>query len=165
MVVLRALAKDPKARIASVAAFSAALEQSSKSALTPTGRIASEQSALNPAATGYETVEVAPNQPVLPTESTPSAHLPVGGTRADRVPSLCCTTRSSDTSPSETPRQRADYSLLRLLWCHRLWNRPCQCSGRQGAFLEPWRGISLDYQCWSWREVFWGASACLPTLG
>jgi len=38
-VVLRALAKDPKARFASMAAFSAALEQASKSVLTPTGHI------------------------------------------------------------------------------------------------------------------------------
>ena len=37
-VVLRALSKDPKARFASVAAFAAALEQASQSALTPTGQ-------------------------------------------------------------------------------------------------------------------------------
>ena len=77
-VVLRPLAKDPKARFASVAAFSAALEQASQHALTPTGHIASEQPNLSSAAaTGYEAVAVAPNQPVLPTESTPSADLPV----------------------------------------------------------------------------------------
>jgi len=78
-VVLRALAKDPKARFDSVAAFSAALEQATKSALTPTGHIASDQPALNPAAaTSYETVAAAPDHPILPTETTPSADLPVG---------------------------------------------------------------------------------------
>src|SRR5260221_4590515 len=78
-VVLRALAKDPKARFASVADFSAALEQASQRALAPTAQLASEQPALNPAAaTSYDTVVVALNQPVLPTEATPSADLPVG---------------------------------------------------------------------------------------
>ncbi len=66
-VVLRALAKDPKARFASVAAFSTALEQ------------ASQQSPLSAAATpSYETLAVAPGQLVLSTEMTPSADLPVG---------------------------------------------------------------------------------------
>src|SRR2546425_320442 len=78
-VVLRALAKDPKERFASVAAFAAALEQASQRALTPTARLSSGQSALSPAAaTNYETVAVAPNQPVPPTETTPSVDLPVG---------------------------------------------------------------------------------------
>jgi peptide/nickel transport system substrate-binding protein len=78
-VVLRALAKDPKARFASVAAFSAALEQASQRALAPTAQLASEQPVLSPtAATSYETVAAAPSQPVLPTETTPSADLPVG---------------------------------------------------------------------------------------
>jgi peptide/nickel transport system substrate-binding protein len=78
-VVLRALAKDPKARFASVAAFSAALEQASQRALAPTARFASEQPALNPAAaTDYATVAVVPGHPVLPTEVTPSADLPAG---------------------------------------------------------------------------------------
>ena len=77
-VVLRALAKDPKARFASVADFAIALEQASQRALTSTGQIATEQLALNSASIrGYETVAVAPDQPVLPTESTPSADLPV----------------------------------------------------------------------------------------
>src|SRR5947207_6981 len=78
-VVLRALAKDPKARFASVAAFSSALEQASQRALAPTVQLASEQPALgSAAATGYDTVAVAPSHPVLPTETTPSADLPVG---------------------------------------------------------------------------------------
>ena len=77
-VVLRALAKDPKARFASVAAFSAALEQAIQRALSPTAQLASEQLALSPiAATGFETLAVAPDQPIFPKEMTPSADLPV----------------------------------------------------------------------------------------
>src|SRR5215471_18741481 len=49
-VVLRALVKDPKARFASVDAFSMVLEQASQRSLTPTAQLASEQSALGPAA-------------------------------------------------------------------------------------------------------------------
>src|SRR5207249_10405511 len=78
-VVLRALAKDPKARFASVAAFASALEQASQRSLASTAQLASEQPALSSAAaTSYDTVAVAPSQPVLPTETTPSADLPVG---------------------------------------------------------------------------------------
>src|SRR5439155_6271872 len=78
-VVLRALAKDPKARFASVADFANALEQASQRALTPTAQLASEQSALSPvAAMSNEAVAVAPDHPVPPTETTPSADLPVG---------------------------------------------------------------------------------------
>src|SRR5437588_6752862 len=78
-VVLRTLAKDPKARFDSVADFAAALEQASQRALSPTAQLALEQSALSPAAaTNHETVAVAPRQPVLPTEATPSADLPIG---------------------------------------------------------------------------------------
>ena len=46
-VVLRALAKDPKERFASVAAFSAALEQASQRALTPTVQLGSSQPILS----------------------------------------------------------------------------------------------------------------------
>src|SRR5204862_2880534 len=78
-VVLRALAKDPNARFASVAAFSSALEQASQRALSPTAQLGSEQPALGPpAATGYDTVAVEPGHPALPTESPPEASLPVG---------------------------------------------------------------------------------------
>src|SRR5437667_8379915 len=73
-VVLRALAKDPKARFTSVAEFASALEQASQRALAPTAQLGSSQTALGSvAATGYGTVAVVPSQPVLPTESTPSA--------------------------------------------------------------------------------------------
>src|SRR6266702_2994870 len=59
--VLRALAKDPKARFASVAEFATALEQASQRALTPTAQFASEQLALSAAAaTSYDTVAAAP---------------------------------------------------------------------------------------------------------
>src|SRR2546430_11065541 len=63
-VVLRALAKDPKARFASVAEFAIALEQASQRALIPTGQLVSEQAALGSiAATGDGTVAVAPSHP------------------------------------------------------------------------------------------------------
>jgi peptide/nickel transport system substrate-binding protein len=78
-VVLRALAKDPKARFASVADFAAGLLQGSQRALTPTAQLASEQPVLSAAAaTSYDTVAVAPSHPVLPMETTHSADLPVG---------------------------------------------------------------------------------------
>jgi peptide/nickel transport system substrate-binding protein len=78
-VVLRALTKDPKARFASVKDFVQALEQASQRALASTGQLASEQAEPSAAAaTSYETVAAAPDQLVLPTETTPSADLPVG---------------------------------------------------------------------------------------
>jgi peptide/nickel transport system substrate-binding protein len=78
-VVLRALAKDPKARFVSVADFAKALEQASQRALASTAQLASEQPATGSAAAiGFDTVAVVPDHPVLPTESTPSAELPVG---------------------------------------------------------------------------------------
>jgi peptide/nickel transport system substrate-binding protein len=77
-VVLRALAKDPKARFASVKDFAEALEQASQRALASTAQLATAQPVSGLAgATRYETVVVAPVQPVLPRESTPSADLPV----------------------------------------------------------------------------------------
>ena len=101
-VVLRALAKDPKARFASVAHFAIALEQASQRALTPTTQFASEQPALSPAAaTGYETVAVAPDQPVLPTETTPSADLPVGALEPTVYPG------SSTPNGLDTPQRGA----------------------------------------------------------
>ncbi len=108
-VVLRALAKDPKARFASVAAFSAALEQASQRALSPTAQLASEQLAISPiAATSYDTVAVAPNQPILPTETTPSADLPEGALEPTVYPGASAqngldTPQSGATS--ETPQR------------------------------------------------------------
>src|SRR6266480_6653770 len=79
LVVLRALAKDPKARFASVAAFRTALEQASQRALTPTAQIASEQPAFGSAdAKVYDTVVVESGRSTLSKESTPFAELPVG---------------------------------------------------------------------------------------
>jgi peptide/nickel transport system substrate-binding protein len=104
-VVLRALAKDPKARFASVKDFAAALEQASQHALSLTAQLASEQPALSSAAaTGYETVAVAPSQAVLPTESTPSADLPEGALEPTAYPGSS-TPHSLDTPSSETPQQ------------------------------------------------------------
>jgi len=62
-VVLQALAKDPKARFASVAAFAAALEQASQLAPSPPGLLPSAPLSPGPA-TGhtYTTVAVAPSQ-------------------------------------------------------------------------------------------------------
>jgi eukaryotic-like serine/threonine-protein kinase len=71
-VLLRTLAKDPKARFASVQDFATALEQASPPALIPTAQLASKQPAPSPATTtSFETVVVASSQPLLPTESTP----------------------------------------------------------------------------------------------
>src|SRR6266567_4348397 len=96
-VVLRALAKDPKARFASVAAFASALEQASQRALIPTAQLASEQPALSSAVpTSDNTVEVAPSQPMLQTETTPSSDLPVG----DLEPTAYPATHGLDTPQS-----------------------------------------------------------------
>jgi ABC-type transport system substrate-binding protein/serine/threonine protein kinase len=103
-VVLRALAKDPKARYASVKDFANALEQASQRALAPTGQLGSSQSALSPAAeAGYERVAVAPDQPVLPTETTPSVDLPVGALEPTVYPDSA-PPPGLDTPPSETPQ-------------------------------------------------------------
>jgi peptide/nickel transport system substrate-binding protein len=103
-VVLRALAKDPKARFASVQDFATALEQASQRALIPTAQQAFEQLALRPAAaTSFETVAGASSQPVLPTESTPSADLPVGALEPTVYPDSA-PPPGLDTPPSETPQ-------------------------------------------------------------
>jgi serine/threonine protein kinase len=99
-VVMRALAKDPKARFASVADFARGLEQASLLALTPTAQLASEQSTPSPAAgAGYETVAVAPGQSVLPTETTPSADLPVGALEPTLYPG------ASEPNGRDTPQK------------------------------------------------------------
>jgi ABC-type transport system substrate-binding protein/serine/threonine protein kinase len=107
-VVLRVLAKDPKARFASVADFATALEQASQRALAPTAQQALEQSAPSAAAaTSYETVAMAPSHPVVPTEATPSADLPVGVPEPTVYPGAA--PNGHDTSPrgatSETPQR------------------------------------------------------------
>jgi peptide/nickel transport system substrate-binding protein len=103
-VVLRALAKDSKARFASVADFAAALEQASQRVLTPTAQLASEQPALSQAAAmSYDTVAVAPNEPAQPIETTPSADLPVAALEPTVYPDSS-TPLGLDTPPSETPQ-------------------------------------------------------------
>src|SRR5947207_5989242 len=105
LVVLRALAKDPKERFASVAAFASALEQASQRALTPTAQLASKQPALaSAAATSYETVAVAPNHPVLSTETTPSAELPVGALEPTVYPVPNGHDKPQRGTASETPQ-------------------------------------------------------------
>jgi peptide/nickel transport system substrate-binding protein len=78
-VVLRALAKDPKARFVSVAAFSAALEQASQRVLSSTAKHSDEHPIVGQVdAKGFDTVFVEPDQATLRTELTPSADLPMG---------------------------------------------------------------------------------------
>jgi ABC-type transport system substrate-binding protein/serine/threonine protein kinase len=96
-VVLRALAKDHKARFASVADYATALEQASQRALAPTAQLASEQPHPSPAAaTSYDTVAVAPSQLVLPTETTPSADMPMSALEPTVYPG------SSDSNGRDT---------------------------------------------------------------
>ena len=141
-VVLRALAKDPKARFASVADFSAALEQASQRALAPTAQLASEQPALNPAAaTSYDTVAVALNQPVLPTETTPSADLPVGALEPTVYPG---TSARPDPQMVAIHRSMAKALHPQLRSFPLPWSQRCRSNGRLDEFLEPWQGSSSD---------------------
>ena len=101
-VVLRALAKDPKARFASVKDFAKALEQANQRVLSSTAKHSDEQSAFRSAvAKGYATVAVAPDQPFLPTETTPSADLPVGALEPTVYPG------SSSPNGQDTPQREA----------------------------------------------------------
>jgi serine/threonine protein kinase len=83
-VVLRALAKDPKARFASMKDFAEALEQASQRVLSSTAKHSYERPAFESVdAKGYDTVPVEPGQSKLQTELTPSAG---GSIRANRLP-------------------------------------------------------------------------------
>ncbi len=94
-VVLRALAKDPKARFASMKDFAEALEQASQHSLAPTARLASEQSdQRQAAATSYETVAVALESACPTRGDDPFCRSASRSTRADRVPKLRCAKRS-----------------------------------------------------------------------
>ncbi len=78
-VVLRALAKEPKERFATVAAFAVALERASQLGPSDAALPPLEQPAPGSAvAPSYATVAIPANQPAGPTEATPSAELPVG---------------------------------------------------------------------------------------
>ena len=139
-VVLRALAKDPKARFASVADFSAALEQASQRALAPTAQLASEQPALNPAATpSYDTVAVAPSHPVLPTETTPEASLPAGALEPTVYPGSPAPHGLDTPRAERQPRCRSRATSLhpRLLSCPLPWSQQCRCSRGPGVYREP----------------------------
>jgi ABC-type transport system substrate-binding protein len=86
-VVLRALAKDPKARFASVTDFSAALEQASQHGHPSTAKHADEPPPFGAVeAPGYETVLPQAGQSRSQTESTPSADLPVGALESTVYP-------------------------------------------------------------------------------
>ena len=107
-VVLRALSKDPKARFASVANFSAALEQASQHVPSSTAKHSDEQPAFGSGdAKRYETALAEPGQSRLQTESTPSADLPVG-TLEPTMYQDASWPHGLDTSPSgvvaETPQ-------------------------------------------------------------
>jgi serine/threonine protein kinase len=106
-VVLRALAKDPKARFASVADFATALEQASQRALPQTAQLGSSRPAPSPvAASSYETVAVAPGQPgqpAQPTETTPSAELSVGDLEPTLYPGSSGTDDAGPTKGQASP--------------------------------------------------------------
>jgi peptide/nickel transport system substrate-binding protein len=101
-VVLRALAKDPKARFASVAAFATALELASQRVLSSTAKHTDEQPAFGSVdAHGYETVLVEPGQSILPMESILFADLPARALEPTIYPDAS-TPHSLDTPQSRT---------------------------------------------------------------
>jgi peptide/nickel transport system substrate-binding protein len=109
-VVLRALAKDPKARFASVKDFSTALEQASQRVLSTTAKQSDEQPAFWPGdVKGYDRVLVEPARSKLQTESAPSADLPVEALEPTIYPDVS-TPHGLDTpqrgATSETPQSR-----------------------------------------------------------
>jgi peptide/nickel transport system substrate-binding protein len=77
-VVLRALAKEPKARFSTVQDFAKALEQLGQLGPSQVVLLPREQAAPGPtAAPGYATVAVPTGEPATPTEvTTPAEHLP-----------------------------------------------------------------------------------------
>src|SRR5438270_502732 len=98
-VVLRALAKDPKARYTSVRDFAAALEQASQHAYSPTSQIPAEQSAPAPTA-AFATVAVPTSQPALPSE-TPSE--PGLAAEAPQTPPDGAGQRAPASTPATVP--------------------------------------------------------------
>ena len=96
-VVLRALAKDPKARFATVRDFAAALEQASQHAYSPTAHIPTEHPVpVAPAA--FATIAMPGETPADP--DTPSG-LPGNGARAARTPAAPFL--ATTPAPAEVP--------------------------------------------------------------
>jgi peptide/nickel transport system substrate-binding protein len=96
-VVLRALAKEPKERFASVQEFAAALEQASQFVPSHPVPLPSEQAAPGlAAAPSYATVAVLANQPVGATEAT---------TPAEQLPGELTTPQSQSSDPTPAPGQ------------------------------------------------------------
>ena len=80
-VVLRALAKDPKARFASMRDFAAALEQASLQARSPTAHIAEDQfTPASPSPAGFATVAVPFEASPVQVGSSVSPETPVDAT-------------------------------------------------------------------------------------
>jgi peptide/nickel transport system substrate-binding protein len=101
-VVLRALAKEPKERFASVREFAEALEQASQLASSAPLLLAHEPPAPGAAApASYGTVAVAPSPAGVPTEATPEASLPVGAFEPTVYPG------SSAPHSLDTPQSQA----------------------------------------------------------
>jgi serine/threonine protein kinase len=111
-VVLRALSKDPKARFASVADFSTALEQASQHGHSSTAKQSDEHPRFGSGdAQGDEAVLVEPGQSRLPTASTPSADLPVGALEPTIYPD------ASMPSSLNTPRVKLRPRHRSMLHC------------------------------------------------
>jgi peptide/nickel transport system substrate-binding protein len=103
-VVLRALAKDPKVRFASVQAFAQAFEQASQPASSSLVPLAAEPPSPGPSST----VALVSNQPGVPTEATSSAELPTGAFEPTVYPAPASTPPGELTTPqsqavAETP--------------------------------------------------------------
>lgn len=99
-VVLRALAKDPKARFASVRDFAEALEQASRLAPPPKVVLADESFPPGPPVA----VALAPKQVGEPTELTPSADIPAGAFDPTILPGSS-PPAEIDTPPSQVAAQ------------------------------------------------------------
>ncbi len=130
-VVLRALAKDPKERFASVAAFAAAFEQASQLVPSPPGLLPSEQPTPD-SATGhtYTTAAVAPSQLGDPTEvdsaadqlavPTPMA-LSQGSSQAPKElampPSRASATSAKESTEPPSTVGELERRLVTVLFC------------------------------------------------